>query len=199
MAHPLHLTTSQVKITRLLLLPFVAALLLGSGANRASAQASYAAARANTPLSVFGAFSRLNPDYGPQTNYGYTFGADYTRHYRLLDPSLEGRVSHAGGQTVGQTSYMGGIKGGKDFGRFHPYGDFLLGYGKITFTHPHGQYFRDDSTVFDAGGGVDVDIIGNLAAKADFQFQSWKLGNANSRLTPKILSFGLVYRLPLKF
>lgn len=186
-------------IRTLLLLPFIAAGLLCTHFNQASAQASYAATRAGGHVSVFGAGSRLNPDYGPQTNYGYTFGADYTRHYRLLNPSLEFRVNHAGGDTVGETAYMGGLKGSRDYGRFHPYGDLLIGYGKITFTHPQGFYYRDNSIAFGAGGGVDVDVVGNFQAKADFQFQSWKLGNANNRLTPTLFSVGVVYRLPFSF
>ena len=195
MEAPLHPKKMHARKMTLLLLPFLAACLCGS-ARQASAQAAYAATHVQN-FSVFAEGSRLSPDYGPQTNYGYTVGADYTRHYHILNPSIEGRITHAGGDTVGMTSYMGGFKGSKDYGHFHPYGDFLLGYGVITFTHPQGQYYRDNSTVFGAGGGVDYDIIGNFAAKAEFQFQSWKLGNANSRLTPTVLSIGVVYHLPI--
>lgn len=196
MSNPFHLKISDLKIRKILLLPFFAATLLGCVAVRASAQASYTASRHEGHVSIFGEGSRLSTDYGPKKDYGYTFGADYTRHYRLLNPSLEFRVSHADGDNVGQTSYMGGLKGSRDYGRLHPYGDLLLGYGIITFTHPRGTYYRDNSIIFGAGGGVDVDIVGNFAAKAEFQYQSWKLGNANSRLTPSLLSIGIVYHLP---
>jgi len=196
MAYRFQAKSSHLKGNKFLLLSFFAACLLGIAADRASAQANYAASRHPSHLSVFGEASQLRPDYGTQKNYGYTFGADYTLHYRILNPSLEFRVNRADGQNVAQTSYMGGLKGSKDYGRLHPYGDFLIGYGKITFNHPHGQYFRDNSTVFGAGGGVDVDVIGNFGAKAEFQYQSWKLGSANNRLTPTLLSIGLVYHLP---
>lgn len=171
-------------------------LVAGAGASAAHAQASFAGTNVH-PFSVFIAGTRLNPDYGSHTNYGFTVGADYTRHYRILDGSLEGRFSHAGGTNVGITSYLGGLRGGREYGRFHPYGDLLFGYGKITFTHPSGQYLEDNSIVYGAGGGLDYDILPNFAAKADFQIESWKLGSANHRQMPTLFSIGIVYRLPI--
>jgi opacity protein-like surface antigen len=189
------LSRSPVGAARLACL-LTSCLVAGAGASAAHGQASFAGTNVQ-PFSVFIAGTRLNPDYGSHTNYGFTVGADYTRHYRILDPSLEGRVSHAGGTNVGITSYMGGLRGGREYGRFHPYGDLLLGYGKITFTHPSGQYLEDNSTVFGVGGGLDYDIRGNFAAKGDFQFESWKLGSGNHRQTPTLFSVGVVYRLPI--
>jgi len=171
-------------------------LLASGGAGAAHAQASYAATRVQ-PFSVFVAGSRINPDFGSHRNYGFTVGADYTRHYQFLNPSLEGRISHAGGADAGITSYMGGLRGGREYGRFHPYGDILLGYGKITFTHPSGQYLQDNSIVFGLGGGLDYDLLRNFAVKGDFQLESWKLGSGNNRQTPTLFSIGIVYHLPI--
>lgn len=189
------LSRSRARAVRLACL-LTLCLGAGAGASAAHAQASFAGTRVQ-PFSVFIAGTRLNPDYGSHTNYGFTVGADYTRHYRILNPSLEGRISHAGGENVGITSYLGGLRGGREYGHFHPYGDILFGYGKITFTHPSGQYSEDNSTVYGVGGGLDYDIRGNFAAKADFQFESWKLGSANHRLTPTLFSIGVVYHLPI--
>lgn len=187
----------SLRIRRASLLYSIFALCLAMAFNRsANAQASYAATHIQN-FSVFAEGTRLNPDYGSHNNYGFTVGGDYTRHYHFLNPSLEGRISHAGGSDVGLTSYMGGLRGSRDYGRLHPYGDILLGYGVITFTHPHGQYLRDNSTVYGAGGGVDYDVIGNFSVKGEFQFQSWKLGSANHRQTPTYISFGVVYHLPI--
>src|SRR6185369_3711254 len=39
-------------------------------------------------ISVFGTYTRLWPDYGPQQNNGATFGAFYTRYLRWLSPGV---------------------------------------------------------------------------------------------------------------
>jgi len=184
----------QVRTSRFVWL-LTSCLLASAGTGAAHGQAVYAATHLQ-PFSVFVAGTRINPDYGLHSNNGFTVGADYTRRYRFLNPSIEGRISHAGGENVGITSYMGGLRGEREYGRFHPYVDLLLGYGKITFTHPSGQYLEDNSTVFGAGGGLDYDILGNFAVKGDFQFESWKLGSGNHRQTPTLFSIGIVYRLP---
>lgn len=53
--------------------------------------------------------------------------------------------------------------------------------------------------MFDGGAGLDYDVFGPFAVKGEFQYQSWKLGSANNRLTPSVISFGVVYHLPFSF
>ncbi len=88
----------QVRTSRFVWL-LTSCLLASAGAGAAHAQAAYAATHLQ-PFSVFVAGTRINPDFGLHRNYGFTVGADYTRRYRFLNPSIEGRISHAGGENV---------------------------------------------------------------------------------------------------
>ena len=154
-----------------------------------------------TSLSVFAGVSRVSTDYNAQ-EYGFTVGGDVTHHFHLLDGSLEARYTRATGAPVSESSFAGGIKAGKQYRAFHPYLDFLIGQGTITFIHPiifpSGPYAGDNSVIYVAGAGLDYDITPRFALKFDGQIQSWKLGNANSRLTPSAITVGIVYRIPFK-
>ena len=170
--------------------------------------ASYAFAQAvptaskTIGLAAFGAVARVSPDYGASQNYGFMLGGDVSRHLRLFDPSIEVRYTHAGGSVVGESSITGGLKAEKVYRNFHPYADFMIGQGRISFTHPApfatGPFVHDTSLIFVLGGGVDYDLSSRFALKGDFQYQSWKLSTAKNRLTPSILSLGVVYRIPFK-
>jgi len=164
------------------------------------AQANPAASK-TADISVFGTYSRVSPDYGPQTNNGYTFGANYTRYMHwFVNPSLEFRAKIAPGTTVDEKTFGGGIRVERQFKKFHPYADFLISAGTIDFQFPNidvrGKLYKsDDSIVYSTGGGLDYDITSQWAAKADYQFEHWSLGT-NQTLTPGVLSFGVVYRIP---
>jgi opacity protein-like surface antigen len=152
-------------------------------------------------LSVFGGASQVATDYN-HTNYGFTFGGDVTRPIRFFSPSLEVRYTHSSGDPVGEDSFLAGLKAEKRIYGFHPYLDFLIGQGVIHFAHPvvypTGPYASDNSLVYNFGGGVDYDLTRSFALKAEYQVQSWKLGQSNSRLSPAIATFGVVYRIPFK-
>ncbi len=169
---------------------------------RLTAQARPAASK-KADISVFGAYSRLSPDYGPQQNNGFTFGADYTRYLHwFLNPSLELRGKIAPGDTMGQKTFGGGIRAERQFRNFHPYADFLVSAGTLTFTHPiidvRGKLYKsDNSIVYSAGLGLDYDITPQWAARADYQFEHWKFGT-NQTLTPTVFSLGVVYRIPFR-
>jgi len=186
-------------IPRALILSSVAALTLLAGSARGQATAT--AARAYR-VSAFGGVAIVKPDYGQDTDFGATIGADITRHFRLLEPSLEVRYTYSSGNNVNENTLMGGLKVEKAFGRLHPYADALFGIGNITFNHPtifaSGPYAKDNGPAFALGGGVDFDISRSFALKADAQYQSWKLGTEQSRLTPLALTVGVVYRIPFR-
>lgn len=153
-------------------------------------------------LDAFAGFSRLSPDYGPQTNYGVLLGGDVSHALQHFTPSVEFRYTYGTGATVAESSYLAGPKIEKKFGRLNPYATALFGYGSITFQHPvlypTGYYRNDNSFVYDVGGGLDYDLSRHFSVKADGQYQLWRLGSETSHMTPVALSFGLTYRLPFK-
>jgi len=179
-----------------------AVLFLFVGPGRLTAQANPTASK-KADISVFGAYSRLSPDYGPQQNNGVTFGADYTRYLHwFLNPSLELRGKVAPGDTVGERTYGGGIRVEHQFRNFHPYADFLVSSATLTFTHPiidvRGKLYKsDNSIVYSVGGGLDYDITPKWAARADYQYEFWNYG-INQTLTPTVFSLGVVYRIPFR-
>src|SRR3954471_7910022 len=157
-------------------------------------------------ISVFGTYMRLSPDYGPQKNNGYTFGAFYARYLRLFSPGVEFRVKIAHGETVDEKTYGGGVRVEKLMARrFRPYADFLVSAGTIDYhflTPPiksNGQpYFSDSSVVYTYGGGLDYDLTRRFSARAEFLGENLSMGGYTPiTLTPKMWNFGVVYRLPI--
>ncbi|HTD95581.1 MAG TPA: outer membrane beta-barrel protein [Edaphobacter sp.] len=144
-------------------------------------------------------YSNLSPDYGPTRDNGVALGADYTRYLRFVSPSLEFRFKTAQGSTVDQRTVGGGIKLEHPFGRFHPYGDFLISAGHIGFANKnaHGANGTggNDSVVYSYGGGVDYDFARKWAARVDFQAENWDLNEIpDVKLSPMVISVGVVYR-----
>ena len=188
-----------VSRTSTFLLP---AILLVLVPGKLIAQANPVASK-KADISVFGTYSRVTTDYGPETNNGYTFGANYTRYMHwFVNPSLEFRAKIANGPTVDEKTFGGGIRAERQFKNFHPYADFLISAGTIDFQHPNidvrgNLYKSDDSIVYSTGIGLDYDVTSRWAARADYQFEHWSLGT-NQTLTPRVLSFGVVYRIPFR-
>lgn len=169
------------------------AILMAVSAPGASGQATYTADRTNG-FSVFGGFSKLDTDYGATDN-GYVFGGDFSHsiRFRAILPSLELRYTGSTGPGITQSSFSGGLKLETKIHRFHPYGDFLIGYGIINYVPSHQN---DNSITYGGGLGLDFDVTKQFALKVDAQQQFWKLGQATSALTPRMLSVGILYRIP---
>jgi opacity protein-like surface antigen len=174
-------------------------VLLGVLSQYAMGQAEPTATRA-VSFSVYGAASEIEPDYGPQRNYGFFFGTNSTRRARLTNVVIESRFGETSGPTVRQRYFLGMLKFSRDLGprgRIHPYGGAGVGYG--TFKYEYGG-FQDNSTVYAINAGADVDIVPNLAVKVDWQYQFWDLGVETNGFTPSGLSAGFTYRIrPLSF
>ena len=164
-------------------------------------------------ISVFGTYTRLKPDYGPQENNGVTFGAFYTRYWHWLSPAIEFRVKIADGATVDQKTYGGGIRVEKQIAqRFRPFADFLVSAGTINYHQisppnqsapPNAPYvlhtYSDSSVVYTYGGGLDYDVTENFSARGEFQYENWSLGKYGPiTLSPSMWSIGVVYRIPFK-
>jgi hypothetical protein len=168
---------------------------------------SKATADNSMDMSVFGGYLYLNPDYG-RSGSGVTAGADLTRYmgWRVV-PSFEVRGNYAKTLTVSEYTALVGFRVKTDFrGRFHPYADFLVGVGRINFEQPLSpSYTHDGSVVYSYGGGVDIDVHNNFAAKFDFSGQSWNMGPessapgaSNFTLAPMALVVGVTYRIPFR-
>ncbi|MES2394013.1 MAG: hypothetical protein V4555_20430 [Acidobacteriota bacterium] len=153
-------------------------------------------------ISIFAGYTNVVPDYSYQRDTGVAFGANITRYYHFpIKPSLELRANLANGPIVNETFYLFGVRGQVDMfhDRIHPYMDFLIGPGFIHYNFvpvPSNPSYRGDNGVVKSpGGGVDFDVYRHFQLKADFQGTFWKIGK-NDTLTPQILTFGVVYRIP---
>ena len=175
-------------------------------ANAAHGQAAPSAIRSQS-VDIFAGASAVQTDYNSKDK-GFVVGGDFSYHLRHFDASLDLRYNAATGSRVGEKFFAGGGKIAKPLGRYHPYADLLIGYGVITFDtptyYPDGSvYSRDNSTIYDFGGGVDIDLTRRFALKVDAQYQYWNLGtrgNVNSvSFNPYIGSIGVVYHLPYRF
>ena len=165
----------------------------------AAAQAVHTATK-TADLSGFFGYTTAKPDYGPDRNSGGTIGLDYTRYFHFpVAPSVELRANFVNGTVVNERSYLAGLRVGGQIGRLRPYADFLVGPGNIHFNFPNNGYTGDNSIVYSYGGGLEVDIVNNFAAKVDFQGQHWHLGEgANNTFSPSLLTFGFAYHFPFQ-
>ena len=170
------------------------------------AQAAPTAIRSSA-VDLYAAGAISQTDYN-STDQGFVIGGDFTYHLRHFDASLDLRYNHVTGNAVGEKSFDGGVRISKPFGRYHPYVHALIGYGVVTFDNPTRNfdgtlYTYDNSTVYDFGGGVDIDLTRRFALKVDGQYQYWNLGargDANAvKLNPTLGSIGIIYHLPYRF
>ena len=172
---------------------------------RANAQAVEAATR-STAIDFYGGGSLTLPRFQTYESHeqGYLVGGDFTRHFRLLSPSLDVRYNGSVGTAAIETSFAGGLKIEKTYGRLRPYGDFLVGHGYLNYPTPlvlaDGEIVaHDDSTLYIGGGGVDYNLSRLFALKADAQIQHWRLGHGTPPFEPVVLSVGLILHVPYKY
>jgi len=122
---------------------------------------------------VFAGPAYVNPDYGGVSgitkNVGALVGGDLNIGQVLgrIEPSVEFRALASVGTVSHQYSYNGGPRLEFDYGRFHPYGILLLGYGKITFVAATGSYTKNNSVVCTYGGGLDFALDRHWTIRAD--------------------------------
>lgn len=179
-------------------LPILALSAFLAGPAKVAAQAVPAATKA-LDISVYGGYLNTNSDYGPYRNTGEAFGVDLTPHlfHFPIDPSLEFRINLTNGPAVAERTYLPGLRGTYNFHALHPYGTFLIGPGTIHFNFPNNGYQNDSSTVYDLGGGLNLDVYPNFQVMADFQYQHWNLGGSDT-LTPTLFLFGVTYHIPFR-
>jgi hypothetical protein len=152
-------------------------------------------------IAVFGGYENIDPAYGPDRNHGEGFGVNFTRYFVRLpvDLSVEARVNLTNGTDVKERTYLIGLQAKKTFyNRYHPYIDFLAGTGTIHFNTRATGYVGDNSIIYNFGGGVDIDLVHNIAFRADYQHQLWSLGEETNSFTPNLFLFGVNYTIPFR-
>jgi opacity protein-like surface antigen len=84
----------------------------------------------------------------------------------------------------------------------HPYGKFLLGYGRTYFPARYGKwvgpYHFDTRTVYAPGGGVDLHAYGPLWVRADYEYQMWPQLFGRT-VTPNGFTLGVSYDLSHRY
>ena len=163
-----------------------------------------ATAQRPVDVSVFGGATAVYTGLSQGRNKSVTVGVDLNLpEVYHIRPSLEVRATapYDRGRVDAQKEILGGLKLETRFNRFHPYAQFLVGRGRLTFNGPYTRsdgsflYSQPDSTVFSPGAGIRVDLIGNLSALADAQLQTWNTpASLSGHLFSKPLTIGLVYR-----
>ena len=91
------------------------------------------------------------------------------------------------GHIVGEKSVLGGLRFSREpssAGFFHvlrPYVNVLFGRGQLEYQSggyvvlsQNTIYLSNNSNVFDAGGGLEVDVTRRFSLKLDTQVQQWK-------------------------
>ena len=156
-------------------------------------------------LSAFGAVTGTYTGLGSGRNLGITAGVDigWKPFYRFY-PSVEVRGTYPidGGQVDAQRNILYGLKLARAYGRFHPYGDFLIGRDKIVYQnggYPNSAgtllYLDSVSNVISPGGGLDFDLTDQFDLKIDAQFQRYGVPvNSTGHIYSKPISVGVVYR-----
>lgn len=173
-------------------------MALGVVATGVALGQAIASARVGAEIAPFTTITMLSPDWGPKNNLGVTAGVDYTHFIRaIVQPSLELRMTHASGGTVGENTFSGGMRLQGTVRKIHPYMTLLAGYGTINFTPEEGNYKSDNSMVYSLGGGADFDIRSGVKMRVDFSRQHWNLQPLV--LTPTTLSVGFSYAIPFGY
>jgi len=181
----------------------LAAVLLLT-ASLAYGQGEATAAR-EISLSGFGMGTGTYTGINGGRNIAFTAGFDLGLHpIGSIRPEIELRGTEPvdSGGIVGEKNALGGVKfTGFLNSRLHPYGDVLIGRGKMNYAgtgYVVGSvaYQYTSSIVYAFGGGADYDLTGHFPLKGDYQMQRWLTPVTTSGAAyPQAISFGIIYRI----
>ncbi len=184
-----------------LILPAVPLLLLASSAHAQAAPTAYA----NIRLSGFAGFSGNFTGVQLVKNGDITAGFDVGfRPFAGFFPALEARGIYPilKGQVANEENLLAGIRLGRRKQNFNPYGDVLVGRGKLSFpnglANPTNSFtvLSNTSNVLSFGGGLDYVLAQHWAVKGDFQFQKYDSPVTTSgSVFAKVFTAGIVYRI----
>ena len=150
-----------------------------------------AAGRGGAHLVGGGFASFYSPDYGPNHLVGVGALLDFNLHGHL---GVEGEARFLRfNQTysVHEDTYELGPRYRWRFGRFEPYGKFMIGNGQFNFpfSYGHGGYF-----LLAPGAGLDIHYHRFTIRAIDYEYQHWN-DFQNDSLTPNGFSSGIAYRI----
>lgn len=92
------------------------------------------------------------------------------------------------------TAGGGVIYNWRHFNNFQPYAKYLIQLGSIDFRLKNDPaYAHDTRTVLTPGLGFEVHAVGNLWARADYEYQFWN-NLFGQTLDPQGFTFGVAYR-----
>ena len=149
-----------------------------------------AAGQGGAHLVAGGFVSSYSPDYGPSRLDGLGGWLDLNLHGHL---GAEGEIRYLRfHQTydVHEDNYELGLRYRWRFGRWEPYGKFMVGNGQFNFpfSYGHGGYL-----MLVPGAGVDFHYH-RFTVRGDYEYQHWT-NFQNSTLSPDGISVGLGYRI----
>ncbi len=155
-------------------------------------------------LSAFGAATGTWTGLGGGRNLGATAGIDLGwKPFYNFYPAVELRGTYPldSGHVDSQKNVLVGFRASRYYGRFHPYGDFLFGRGKIIYQNGgypnlNGSllYIDSVSNVFSYGGGLDLTLSDSFSLKLDAQIQHYDVPVTTSgAIYAKPISVGIVY------
>ena len=127
-----------------------------------------------------GFFSDFSPDYGPNRLFGIGGFVDLNLRGHL---GVEGEMRFLRfNQTydVHEDNYKIGPRYRWRFGRWEPYGKFMIGNGQFNFpfSYGHGGYL-----LLVPGGGLDIHFHRFTVRAIDYEYQHW-FNFQNSSLSP---------------
>ena len=181
-----------------------AAFVLAAFSHPAARSQALPTATQAIQLSAFGGVSGVYTGLGDGRNLSITAGANLgLRPLFSFYPSITIRGTYPlkSGTVDGLETGLAGLQMQKRFGRFHPYFNILFGRGQINYVKLYpdqsGFYYYSASTsnVLSPGGGVDIDVMGPFALKADVQYQHYASPvtvSGSQFATP--ITIGAVYR-----
>jgi hypothetical protein len=196
----MHVRRLEMRISRML--PTAVLLVaLGAPLYRCSPQ-SIPVATQQMQLSAFSTVTPISTGLEHGDNLTVTAGADVAfvglRRIRSI-MEIRGTYPISGGNVDKQKSFVAGPVIECAFGRFHPYADFLIGKGAITYLsggYMFGteKYISSSTVVYSPGVGLDYSFTHHFALKADLQYQRWDVPVVGSgSINPTVVSLGGKY------
>ncbi len=182
---------------------FFTVALCGLGLGRAQVGPTATQALA---LSAFGGATGDYTGLGGGRNLSITAGADLdfrTRQLFGLQPAAEVRGTYPvkSGQVDGQKDILGGLRESWHYGRLRPYGDILVGAGRLTYVHGIANpahtllYLQSNSLVLSPGAGAELRLTDRFALRGDVQLQRYSSPvSVSGHIYAKPITFAIVYR-----
>ncbi len=148
-------------------------------------------------LYAYGMGSYVRPDFGGALrNGGATVGATANvLTFHPVEVGFDLRAVGSGGRVSKEYFFGGGPRAQVDLGRFQPFAQFHIGYGRLAFqqvTKP--GYTHDQSLVKAYGGGVDYKVSRSWAVRGEVERQSWMFSGYVSPFYPLAVSAGVRYQ-----